>query len=159
MDANGELYGLMVIAREQQAAISAAIEALAAERKEAAAQRSALSREAAELAKAAKEASTDLQKATSGAARQAVMESIKATAHALCGAFGATSQPVLARLSTLTEAAADTKARLCARTAGLAVAAVPGPCRCRRRRPCGGRLVRRHGIHRAAARRDQATDG
>jgi hypothetical protein len=112
MDANEELYGLMVVAREQQAAVSAAIEALAAERKEAAAQGSALSRQAAVLAEVAKEASADLQKAAGSSARQAVAESMKATALALCGAFNASSQPVLAQLAALTGAAADTETRL-----------------------------------------------
>jgi hypothetical protein len=112
MDADEALYGLMVVAREHQAAVSAAIEALAVERNEAAAHRNALSTHAGDLAKAAKEASADLQKAASGAARQAVVESIRATTGALCGAFGASSQPVLAQLSAVTAAAAETEARL-----------------------------------------------
>jgi hypothetical protein len=112
MDADEALYGLMVVAREHQAAVSAAIEALAVERNEAAAHRNALSTHAGDVAKAAKEASADLQKAASGAARQAVVESIRATSVALCEAFGASSQPVLAQLSAVTAAAADTEARL-----------------------------------------------
>jgi hypothetical protein len=87
------------VAREHQAAVSAVIEALAVERNEAAAHRNELSRHAGDVAKAGKEACADVQKAASGAARQAVVESIQATSGAICEAFGSSSEPVLAQLS------------------------------------------------------------
>jgi hypothetical protein len=114
MDTQEHLFGLMAIAEEHQAAVRAAVEALASERQALGEQSAAHSKQLRELTRAANEAVRAMEKAVGDAVRSAVARSINDTSSAVAGAFGEATQPFLTQLDACAEVAAEAKSRLSA---------------------------------------------
>ena len=95
------LYGLMAIARHQQAAVQAALEGLSAERAALAQEREALARGV-----------RDVQIGAQGAVRSAVADSLAGAATDGVAAVQAATGPLLSRLAGMTEQAGQADAAL-----------------------------------------------
>lgn len=98
MDKQEHLFGLMAIAEEHQAAVLAAVEALAAERQVLGEQSAAHSKQLRELTRAANDAVRAMEWAAGDAVRVAMARSIADTSNAVAGAFDAATRPFLKRL-------------------------------------------------------------
>jgi hypothetical protein len=112
MDTQEHLFGLMAIAEEHQAAVRAAVEALASERQALGEQSAAHSKQLRELTRAANEAVRSMEKAAGDAVRAAVARSINDTSNAVAGAFDAATQPFLTQLNGSAKIAAEAQSRL-----------------------------------------------
>ena len=114
MDAQQQLFGLMAIAEEQQKAVEAAIDGLAAEREALAKERAAVAQAAASVAsvadevrKAAADAVPAMQRAAGEAVGASVRQSLAGASDAAAKALGEAAKPVIGSLSGVVQAAND----------------------------------------------------
>lgn len=112
MNTQEHLFGLMAIAEEHQAAVRAAVEALASERQALGEQSAAHSKQLRELTRAANDAVRAMEKGAGDAVRSAVARSITDTSSAVAGAFDAATQPFLTQLDSSARIAAEAQSRL-----------------------------------------------
>jgi hypothetical protein len=119
MDKQEQLFGLMAIAEEHQAAVRAAVEALASERQALGEQSAAHSKQLRELTRTADNAVKAMEKAASDAVRLAMARSINDSSDAVAGAFDAATRPFLKRLGDSATIAFQAKDQLDASMARL----------------------------------------
>lgn len=112
MDKQEQLFGLMAIAEEHQAAVRAAVEALASERQALGEQSAAHSKQLRELTRTADNAVRAMETAASDAVRVAMARSINDSSHAVAGAFDAATRPFLKRLDNSATMAFEAQTRL-----------------------------------------------
>lgn len=102
-----QLFGLMTVAEEHQAAVAAAIKSLAEERLALAKERAALSQAAASLSATASAALPAIQKAAGEAVGASVMQSLAGASEVAAEALEEAVKPVLVRLDGVVQAASD----------------------------------------------------
>jgi hypothetical protein len=112
MDTQEQLFGLMAIAEEHQAAVRAAIAALAAERQLLGQQSEAHSKQLRELTKAATHAIDAMQTGAGDVTRVVVMRSLEQTSRAVASAFDDATKPVIEKLSASAVAVGNAGATL-----------------------------------------------
>jgi len=108
MDAQQQLFGMMAIAEEQQKAVKAAIDGLAAERAAVAKERASM----AQVLLAVNNAAQGVRKAAGEAVATSVAESLSGASKAAAEALGEASKPVIDRLSGVVKAASNAEGRL-----------------------------------------------
>ena len=108
MDAQQQLFGMMAIAEEQQKAVKAAIDGLAAERVAVAKERAAM----AQVLLAVNNAAQGVRKAAGEAVATLVAESLSGASKAAAEALGEASKPVIDRLAGVVKAASNAEGRL-----------------------------------------------
>lgn len=108
MDAEQQLFGMMAVLEEQQKAVKAAIDGLAAERTATAKERAFM----AQVLVAVKDAAGGVRKAVGDAAAASVTESLAGASEAAAGALGETSKPVVERLERVAKAVIGAESRL-----------------------------------------------
>lgn len=113
------IYALMTMAEDQQKGISAALEALAAERAALAKERAAVAQAAASVSgvandvrKAAAEAVPRLEKAVEGSVQVSVSDSFCEVSEAAVGALDRASKPVVERLAGVTRSLGEMEGRM-----------------------------------------------
>ena len=107
-----QLFGLMTVAEEHQAAVAAAIKSLAEERLALAKERAALSQAAASLSATASAALPAIQKAAGEAVGASVRQSLVGASEVAAKALGEAVKPVLGRLAGVVKAASDAEGSL-----------------------------------------------
>jgi small-conductance mechanosensitive channel len=112
MDKHEQLFGLMAIAEEHQAAVRAAVEALASERQVLGEQSAAQSKQLRELTRTANEAVNAMERAASDAVRSAMARCGTESSTAVAGAFDAATRPFLKRLDDSAKRAIEAQSRL-----------------------------------------------
>jgi hypothetical protein len=111
-DMQQQLFGLMTVADEHQAAVAAAIKSLAEERLALAKERAALSQAAASLSATASAALPAIQKAAGEAVGASVRQSLVGASEVAAKALGEAVKPVLGRLAGVVQAASDAEGSL-----------------------------------------------
>lgn len=112
MDTQEHLFGLMAIAEEHQAAVRAAIDALASERQLLGQQSAVHSKQLRELTAAATNAAQDMQTAAGDAMSEVVVRSVQHTSRAVAAAFEAATKPVIEQLGDTAAVVGDADGRL-----------------------------------------------
>ena len=108
MDAQQQLFGMMTIAEEQQKAVKAAIDALAAERAAVAKERASM----AQVLTAVNNAAQGVRRAAGEAVASSVAESMSGASRAAAEALGEAAKPVIDRLSGVVKAASNAEGKL-----------------------------------------------
>ena len=108
MDAQQHLFGMMAIAEEQQKAVKAAIDGLAAEWAAVAKERASM----AQVLLAVNNAAQGVRKAAGEAIATSVAESLSGASKAAAEALDEASKPVIDRLSGVVKAASNAEGRL-----------------------------------------------
>lgn len=108
MDAQQQLFGMMTIAEEQQKAVKAAIDGLAAERAAVAKERASM----AQVLAAVNNAAQGVRMAAGEAVATSVAESLSGASKAAAEALGEASKPVIDRLSGVVRAASNAEGKL-----------------------------------------------
>lgn len=107
-----QLFGLMAVAEEQQKAVNAALDGLAAERAALAKAAAALAGVAGEVRKAAAEAIPAIEDAANEAVGASVRRSLAGASDAAAKALGEASRPIVERLSGVVQAAGEAEGKL-----------------------------------------------
>lgn len=107
-----QLFGLMAVAEEQQKAVKAALDGLAAERAALAKAAAALAGVAGEVRKAAAEAIPAIEDAADEAVGASVRRSLAGASAAAAKALGEASRPIVERLSGVVQAAGEAEGKL-----------------------------------------------
>lgn len=108
MDAEQQLFGMMAVLEEQQKAVKAAIDGLAAERAATTKERAFM----AQVLVAVNNAAGGVRKAVGDAAAVSVTESLAGASEAAAGALGEASKPVVERLERVAKAVIGAESRL-----------------------------------------------
>lgn len=99
MDKQDQLFGLMAIAEEHQAAVRAAVDALASERQLLGQQSAAHSKQLRELTAAATDAVERMHSIGGQIVRTVAAHTVEHTSRAVAGGFDAATKPVIAQLA------------------------------------------------------------
>ena len=105
MDAQQQLFSLMLLAEEQQKAVKTAIDGLAKERAAVAQAAASVASVASDVKRAAAESIPAMQRAVSEAVGASVRESLAGASDTAAKALGAAAQPVIGSLSNVVQAA------------------------------------------------------
>ena len=108
MDAEQQLFGMMTVLQDQQKAVQAAIDGLAAERAATAKERAFM----AQVLVAVKDAASGVRKAAGDAVAVSVTESLAGASDAAAKALGEAAKPVIGRLEGVVRAASGAESRL-----------------------------------------------
>lgn len=108
MDAEQQLFGMMTVLQDQQKAVQAAIDGLAAERAATVKERAFM----AQVLVAVKDAAGGVRKAAGDAVAASVTESLAGASEAAAKALGEAAKPVIGRLESVVRAASSAEGKL-----------------------------------------------
>lgn len=108
MDAEQQLFGMMTVLQDQQKAVQAAIDGLAAERAATAKERAFM----AQVLVAVKDAASGVRKAAGDAVEASVTQSLVGASDAAAAALSEAAKPVIGRLADVVRAAGSAEGKL-----------------------------------------------